>query len=124
MPWALALLALDEDMFTTAGKALSTTGAKLVSIDPGVTIVGAAAATGASAGGCAAQPPEPIAAPTPADTKQNAKILLSFQRVSNFMVWMSLLYPFIQTKHRNFCHALKISRAPASAARPRGSERI
>src|ERR1700676_3157844 len=93
--WALTLRALDEDIFTTAGRALSTTGAKLVSIEPGVTTEGAAAATGASAGGCAAQPPEPITAPTPADNKQNAKTLLSFQKVSNFMCGCrSSIHPF------------------------------
>jgi hypothetical protein len=68
-------------MFTTAGSVLSTIGAKLVSIDPGVTATVEAAATGASAGACSAQRPEPITGPTVADTKQNAKILVSFQRV-------------------------------------------
>src|ERR1035437_6722156 len=86
--WALTFVAFDEDIFTTAGSAFSTTGAKLVSMDPGVTAAVDAAATGAKAGGCAAQPPEPITAPTPADTKQNAKILVSFQRVSNFIIWI------------------------------------
>src|SRR3954454_12622597 len=105
MPWAFALLTFEDDMFTTAGRALSTTGAKLVSIEPGVTTVGAAAATGASAGGCAAHPPEPTNAPTPADAKQKAKILVSFQRFSNRIVSMSLLYPNTNTRHPNFCHA-------------------
>jgi hypothetical protein len=68
-------------MFTTAGIARSTTGAKLVSIDPGVIAAVEAAATGANAGACSAQRPEPIMAPMLADTKQNAKILLSFQKV-------------------------------------------
>src|ERR1700692_696838 len=93
MPSALTFVAFDEEIFTTAGSALSTTGAKLVSIDPGVTAGVEAAATGASAGACSAQRPEPITAPKLADTKQNAKILLSFQKVSIFMMWISLLYP-------------------------------
>lgn len=93
MPSALTFVAFDEEIFTTAGSALSTTGAKLVSIDPGVTAAVEAAATGASAGACSAHRPEPATVPTAADTKQNAKILVSFQKVSNFMVWMSLLYP-------------------------------
>jgi hypothetical protein len=81
IPSALIFVAFDEEIFTTAGSALSTTGAKLVSIDPGVTTAVEAAATGASAGACSAHRPEPITAPTLADTKQNAKILLSFQKV-------------------------------------------
>src|SRR5579862_9818704 len=83
MPSALTLAAFDEEIFTTAGKAFSTTGAKLVSSEPGVTTDGAAADTG-----CAAQPPEPITAPTPAAARQNTKILLSFQKVSNFIGWI------------------------------------
>jgi hypothetical protein len=81
IPSALTLAAFDDEIFTTAGNALPTTGAKLVSIDPGVTAAVEAAATGASAGARSAKRPEPITAPTLADTKQNAKILLSFQKV-------------------------------------------
>ena len=80
IPSALTLVAFDEEIFTTVGSAFSTTGAKLVSIEPGVTAAVEAAATGASAGARSAQRPEPITAPTLADIKQNAKILLSFQK--------------------------------------------
>ena len=111
MPSALTRVAFDDEIFTTAGSAFSTTGAKLVSIEPGVTTAVEAAATGASAGGCSAKRPEPITVPAAADSKQNAKILVSFQRFSNFIRgWNSCIQidrraisKFIPSQFELFC---------------------
>jgi hypothetical protein len=80
-------------MFTTAGRALSTTGAKLVSILPGVTDAAAAAATGATAGGRSAHECDAIAAPAPAASRQYTRILVSLRKVSRFIFRMVLLAP-------------------------------
>ncbi len=91
---ALTLDIFEEEMFTTAGSARSTTGAKLVSIEPGVKVA-VAAATGANPGECSAHNPDPPMAPTAPATRQYTKTLDSLRNscLFIFQITPSLLLP-------------------------------